>query len=183
MPLLGQQKNLVDQKKSPQQKNIQQPKNPQVIFKNPITSFHYNVTISYANGAKEQGSIEVPFKVITVMYKQGKAIVKRTESMSALKSIQFLKWKIEKKKSNAYGFFPNNITVIFKDRTIIERHGNIKGFNKLTFYRKDKPKKFIYSFFYDYWINKMWQNSGKREADFPETNPHKDTVVSILFHQ
>ncbi len=42
-------------------------------------------------------------------------------------------------------------------------------------------QKFIYTYFYDYWVNNKWDNSNSKKLTFPETNPHPATVIQFDF--
>jgi hypothetical protein len=42
-------------------------------------------------------------------------------------------------------------------------------------------KRKIYSLFYDYFKKRRWINSGSSERNYPEKNPHRETLVRIEF--
>ncbi len=157
------------------------PKNP-ILPKNPNQQFNTSIKNSrkaiviYKSGLKKFGTLQYLFSHIPCVQNKKKQSLKIT----SIYKIFILQWKKQKIKNNTYIFFPVKFKITYKNRKVFICNSRIKSLERLTFYTK-KRKRYIYTFFYDYWMKDRWSNSQSKDASYPEKNPHDRTVVSIIF--
>ncbi len=144
----------------------------------------FRVEVVFGNGEIKRGNILLPDKKI-IFQRVNRKDGNRTERISAIKSVKFLKWMKKNIKDNIFLFSPVSSIIILKNNSKIYYNKNIKIFNRIDFYTDgNKKRKYkIYSIFYDYWYNNRWEISKSRNINYPETNPNDRSVVEIKFLQ
>jgi hypothetical protein len=156
------------------------PHTPSVDLKEKKREHSYPVLIDFPQNKKIRGSILFNIQRIRVLVSGGGG--SRYISISEIKSVDFLQWRGKEYRENSYLFKPSKTKISLNDGSSLIISGNLPLFNRVRFLPRGKNAiKSIYPVFYDYYKNSKWINSGSRERDFPENNPHKDTLVRIVF--
>ncbi len=140
----------------------------------------YRVSLINARGDKRSGLLALKTDFIAIDVSDHGSIEKRKGNISSIDSIEFNKWKGTEIRGNEFLFYPAQIKIVFADKKIIECRSDIKILNRLTLI-DGKNSVSLYTYFYDYRENNAWRNTGQPDMSYPETNPHEDTVVRIVF--
>jgi len=143
---------------------------------------NYQVSLINARGEKKSGSLVLTFDSIDVNVSDTGANEIRKISLSSIDSIEFIRWKGTEVRKNVFMFHPSQINILLSDKKTLECRSNIKQFNKISF-RDGKRIHIAYAYFFDYRENNVWRNSGQADMLYPETNPHENTVVRIIFNR
>ncbi|MCP4129896.1 MAG: hypothetical protein GY754_02660 [bacterium] len=143
------------------------------------TAAWYPVRIDFANKKYVEENLlfssgSISFIVVT----KGKTQIRKV-AVSDISTLEFLKWKGEKINKKTYRFYPAKIRVTLKDKSAFLSKNPGPVFNRLTV--EAKKKRMYYSYFYEYRVKGKWEYSKKKETGYPETHPHKETVVKIRF--
>jgi len=97
--------------------------------------------------------------------------------ISDLTKINILKWKRSEKKTDSYIFYPDRYELFFRDYRNQIVNGNIESLNKIIVMEKKSYN--IYLYYYDYFKDNKWTNSGGRDFNAAFTTPIDGTVISI----
>ncbi len=137
-------------------------------------------TVVNARGDKRTGSLVVKFGSLEVETMEGGARRKTAVAIADIESIEFTRWRGTERRKHEFTFYPSDMKIILRDKKMLLCTGGAALLNRLAF-RSGGESRFIYSYFYDYWKNNAWRNSGQSDRNYPETNPFGDTLVKILF--
>ena len=140
----------------------------------------YRVSLINARGDKRSGLLALKTDFIDIDVSDHGSVEKRKVSIASIDSIEFKKWKGTEGRGNEFLFYPAQIKITLADKKIIECRSDIKILNRLTLI-DGKNSVSQYTYFYDYRENNAWRNSGRSDLSYPETNPHEDTVLQIVF--
>jgi len=153
---------------------IKLPKIPDINF-NDISNKDYNVKLTFNNKEMAEGSIQLRLSSITVYVEKKRVQI----NISQISSIVIKSWKGYKRGDSAHIFYPIVFEISLSDKNKYIAY-NVPGLLKILF-KQNISQKYVYSYFYDYWKNNKWQNSGSSILSYPETNPHPQTLVQIDF--
>jgi hypothetical protein len=140
----------------------------------------FRVSLINARGDKRSGLLALKTDFIDIDVSDHGSVEKRKVNISSIDSIEFNKWKGAEARENEFLFYPARIKIVFADKKIIECRSDIKILSRLNLI-DGKNSVFLYTYFYDYRKNNAWRNTGQADMSYPETNPHEDTVVRIVF--
>ena len=133
-----------------------------------------------AHGERIEGELLVSFASLDLVMTTDKGSAKKSVPLASISSIEFVRWKAQKRRNNEYAFYHSETRVTLADRTVMTGAMNIRALNRLRVKSGDRVRT-LYTYFFDYRDKDSWKNSGRKEMEFPETNPNGDTVVSITF--
>ncbi len=137
-------------------------------------------TIVTARGDKKTGTLVVKFGTIEIETMEEGARRKMAVAIADIETIEFIRWRGVERRKNEFVFYPSETKIILRDKKALAGTGRIALLNRLAF-KYGGESLFIYSYFYDYWKNGTWKNSGQTAREHPETNPIGDTLVKIIF--
>lgn len=156
------------------------PNTPSISFKEKKSENSYPVLIDFIYDKKIRGNVIFGVRRIGIPGRGGEGT--RYIKILNIKSIDFIKWRGKEYQENSYLFKPSIIKITMNDGSSLTLNGNISRLNRVRFLPDGKSSiKNVYSVFYDYYKNKKWVNSGYSERNYPEKNPHRETLVRIEF--
>jgi len=92
--------------------------------------------------------------------------------------ITITKW-LKRRKGTGWFFYPDSYEIILKDRSRILHDGNLEFLNRLRFVRTEGGEISLFTYFYDYFRNGKWVNTGTPgEKNIPSV-PAAGTVYII----
>ncbi|MBN2161124.1 MAG: hypothetical protein JW807_17185 [Spirochaetes bacterium] len=138
------------------------------------------VTVVTARGDTVTGVLVVPFDSLDIEAAGDGPKGAVTVRVADIDSIEFTRWAGKERRKNEFAFYHSAARITLKDKQVIECGRNIPALDRLVF-RDEKRSRSLYSYFYDYLKNGAWKNSGETDIAYPETNPHADTLVRIIF--
>ncbi len=138
------------------------------------------VTIVTARGDSRTGSMALQFGSIEVHAAEEGTFRKRTVPFGEIESIEFTRWRGTERRKNEFTFRHWEVNIVLRDKKALRCRGTIPVLDRIHF-RDSRGRRAVYSFFYDYWKDGVWKNSGKSDRSYPETNPLGDTLVKIIF--
>jgi len=97
--------------------------------------------------------------------------------ISDLARINILMWKRSERKFNSHIFYPDRYELLFRNNKSQIINGNIESLNKIRVV--GKKGYCIYLYYYDYFKNGKWINSGIANFDATFTTPVNGSVISI----
>ena len=97
--------------------------------------------------------------------------------VSDLTKINILMWKRAERKLNSYIFYPDRYELYFRDYRSQIINGNIESLNKIRVV--GKKNNYIYLYYFDYFKDGKWINSGGKDFDAAITTPIDGGVISI----
>jgi hypothetical protein len=152
------------------------PKDPSVEFNfNGSNEKTFPVEIDCAGIQKINGKIYLKTANISFVNNGEKLQIK----IEDLKSIEFLEWREKADENNSFIFIPSK--VFLEDKKGHQYDLNeLPEFNMIEYSENSKRKK-MYAYFYDYWKNGKWQNSGTEDRSYPLKNPLQGTMLKIIF--
>lgn len=103
---------------------------------------------------------------------------KKSVPIAEISCIEFIRWQGQKRRKNEYAFYHSEIRVTLADKTAIQCKKNVRELNRLRLRNGDRTVS-LFTYFFDYRDKDAWRNSGQKEMNYPETNPHGATVVRI----
>ena len=143
----------------------------------------YEVTVVTAQGERVSGFLLAGAAVIEAEVAEKGGITIKSIPLSGIASVEILRWRGKRLRKEEYVFRPAHFRITLADKTVYECSNDIKIFAKMRI-RSLKRVRAVYAYYYDYRELNRWKNSGKEDMRYPETNPHGDTAVRILFtHQ
>lgn len=163
--------------------SIEGPASPSVPFvKEPAHQMHtYRVTVVFAHGGQLDGRIHLPSDTVHINVEREGKIVTINEKVMAINEISFNRWKGTDKGSGGYIFNTVLVEVILNRDNARIIAVRIPAFNRFIL-ETSKGKQICFNYYYDYYINGVWKNSGSTEKAYPDTKPHPDTVIKIIFN-
>lgn len=160
-----------------------EPSSPAVEMRDPdgaVKETDCPATIVTARGGKRTGTLALKPGKIELEVMENGARRRMSVSLADVESIEFSRWRGTERRKGEFVFHPSEARIVLWNRKVLLCTGGIPLLNRVSFtYRGER--RFIYSFFYDYWKNNAWKNSGQRGRDYPETAPFGDTLVKIIF--
>ncbi len=88
-------------------------------------------------------------------------------------------WNKSKKGSGCWIFYPEGYEIILKDNSRVSHRGNIAFLNRIRFVEGKKKQSYIYTYFYDYYKNGKWVNTGIAGLEGRPSNPASGSVYII----
>ncbi len=137
-------------------------------------------TIVTARGDKKTGTLTVKFGSIEVSADEGGTLRKMSLPIAAIDSIEFTRWRGVERRKNEFAFYPAGMKITMLNKKVLLCNGGVSLLNRLAF-RDSGGSRFVFAYFYDYWKNGAWRNSGQSDRSYPETNAPGDTLVKIIF--
>lgn len=159
------------------------PSSPSVELRDPRDAGRKSdlpATIATARGDKKTGTLTVKFGSMEVSAEEGGAPRKMSLSIADIDSIEFTRWRGVERRKNEFAFYPAGMKITLLNKKVLLCGGGVPLLNRLAF-KNGGESRFLYSYFYDYWKNGAWKNSGQSDRSYPETNAPGDTVVKIIF--
>ena len=98
-------------------------------------------------------------------------------NISDVTKINILMWKRGERKINGYTFYPDRYELFFRNYKSQIINGNIESLNKIRVI--DKKSFYIYLYYFDYFKNGKWINSGAADFNASFTTPIEGSVLSI----
>ncbi len=145
-----------------------------------LGDYRYRASLVNARGEKKAGLLALKEDFIDAdITERGPSEIRRIK-ISGIDVIEFIKWKGTAAKGNGFLFYPSEIKITLTDKSALKSRSDIKALNRLVLSEGNKSY-IMYSCFYDYRENDIWRNTGEADISYPETNPHGDTVVRIVF--
>ena len=142
----------------------------------------FRVVVILAGGDQLAGMLHMPFDTLTFRTaEKGRSLV-RTEKLDTIKEIIFRRWCPRQRSEEKFLFFPCETEIVTAADTVFRCYDRISALDRFHLYSGEK-KQYCYSYFYDYYKDGLWQNSGSPEKDFPQKNPHRKTVIKIIMTQ
>lgn len=92
--------------------------------------------------------------------------------------ITVMKWSVQRKGSN-WIFYPDRYEIILKNKTVLMHEGNLGFFNRIRFVRSEGRENTLYTYFYDYFRNGKWINTGAAGEKTPPLKPAAGTAYII----
>ncbi|HOP28135.1 MAG TPA: hypothetical protein P5120_12540 [Spirochaetota bacterium] len=92
--------------------------------------------------------------------------------------ITVIKWSGQRKGSG-WVFYPDRYEIILKDKSRILYEGNLGFLNRLRFIGSEGGERALFMYFYDYYINGKWVNTGVSGEKTPPLNPAAGTSYII----
>jgi hypothetical protein len=90
--------------------------------------------------------------------------------------INVLLWE-KRSRLNKHTFYPSRYEVFYSDYKKEILNGNVESLNKIR--TADKKSGYIYLYYYDYYRNGKWTNSGVSDFDGLVSKPAEGCAVSI----
>ena len=149
----------------------------------------YSVILRFSHGVELSGTIFLPQKEFTVLYKQKGFIFKKNYSWNFVKYLEVTAWKPtllqRSKRRYSYRFNPWKYKILFRDGKLIEREMNLGYLQQLQLHTSYGTTS-IYSYFFDYWQQNsqkkwLWLNTGQTQFSYPQYNPVERVLVAISF--
>lgn len=137
-------------------------------------------TVEMATGEKMTGVLVITFDSLEIETAEAGGSRVTAVPLGAIDSIEFIRWAGKELRKNEFAFYHAAARITLTDKKVIESVRNIPALNRLVF-KDAKGSRRLYSFFYDYRKDGTWKNSGKADIAYPETNPHGDALVRIMF--
>ena len=139
-------------------------------------------TVVFASGDRLKGRIVLVKESFTIPKKESITGAKETIKYSDVSEIAVRRWCPKDMGRGGYLFRPCSVEVkLFSGSLCMCQTVNIlEGFSFID--GKGRRHKF-YGTFYDYLKKGKWGNSGSGERRYPETNPHRETAVLIVFER
>lgn len=138
------------------------------------------VTVVTARGERITGILLTGAAAVDVEVAENGAVVKKSVPLAGIASVEILRWQGKSLRKEEYVFRPAHIRLTMADKTVYECLKDIRIFGTLRVRALNRVRA-VYSYFYDYRRDKKWKNSGMEDIRYPETNPHGDTAVQIVF--
>ncbi|MBN2080160.1 MAG: hypothetical protein JW838_14420 [Spirochaetes bacterium] len=135
-----------------------------------------------ARGGKMRGVLQVGVSILDVPVHRGDSTSTVRISISDIDSIEFLRWRGREIRKGEFAFRPVRVRITLRDGTVMESAGHIAALARFTL-REGGRVRTVFSCFHDYRKNGRWAHSGATGIDHPETNPHGDTLVRIVFEK
>ncbi len=126
------------------------------------------------------GTVFFPTAEMTFYFEKNGKPYQNTFPMTNLESIEFLKWKGYRQKDGSFIFYPLSTRVSLKDGSTITCTYYLESLGKLE-YRNLTGSTALYAYFYEYRSGGLWQNSKKRELQYPETHPPHGCLKKLIF--
>jgi hypothetical protein len=133
-----------------------------------------------ARGERIEGELQLSFTTLELDVIVDNNPAKKSVPLAEISSIEFVRWQGRKRRNNEYAFYHSEIRVTLVDKTAIQCKKNVRELNRLRLRNGDRTGS-LYTYFLDYREKDAWRNSGQKEMNYPETNPHGATVVRINF--
>ncbi|HOD13305.1 MAG TPA: hypothetical protein PLA65_16900 [Spirochaetota bacterium] len=131
-----------------------------------------------AQGGRIEGELLLPFATLELGVPADGTAKKRPVPLAEIASIEFTRWRGQRRQKNEYAFYPSLIRVTLADKTALETGAGIRVLHKLRL-RTGERSRTLYSYFFDYREKDAWKNSGEKDMAYPEKNPHGETVIKI----
>ncbi len=138
------------------------------------------VTIVTARGDSTTGFIDLQSGFIEVQAAEEGTYSKKNVAFGDIQSIEFTRWRGAERRKNEFVFRHWEMRIVLIDKKALQCRGNIPALNRIAF-RDSRGGRAVFSFYYDYWKDGAWKNSGRTDRIYPETNPLGDTLVKIIF--
>ncbi len=138
------------------------------------------VLLVTARGGRMRGRLTVGAPDLDVPVLRGDAIQTVKVAVADIGSIEFLRWRGRELRKNEYSFRPVAIRIILRDGREVESAGHVAALERFTF-REDDGVRTVFSRFRDYRKRGRWVHSGATAMDHPDTHPHGDALVRIVF--
>ncbi|HOT47151.1 MAG TPA: hypothetical protein PLM53_19670 [Spirochaetota bacterium] len=159
------------------------PSSPSVELRDPRDAGRKSdvpATIVTARGDRKTGTLTMKFGSMEVSAEEGGAHRKISIAIAEIDSIEFTRWRGVERRKNEFAFYPAKMKITLLDKRVLMCNGGVSLLHRLPF-RDGGGSRFIYAYFYDYWKNGAWKNSGRSDRSYPETTAPGDTVVKIIF--
>ncbi len=100
----------------------------------------------------------------------------RVLKLNDISKINITLWE-KRSKINRHIFYPSQYEIFFRDYRKVIINGNIELLNRVK--RSNKKSGYIYLYYYDYFKNGKWINSGVSDFNAPVSKPAEGCAVSI----
>ncbi len=140
----------------------------------------FEVTVITAKGERITGFFLAGAAIVEAEVAEKGGVVKKNIPLSAIASVEILRWQGKPVRKEEYVFRPARIKMTLADKTVYECVNDIRLFDRMRVRALNRVRA-VYAYYYDYRSKNRWKNSGKEDMRYPETNPHGDTVVQIIF--
>lgn len=138
------------------------------------------VLLVTARGGRMRGRLTVEAPDLDVPVLRGDVIQTVKVAVADIGSIEFLRWRGRELRKNEYSFRPVVIRIILRDGREVESAGHVAALERFAF-REDDAVRTVFSRFRDYRKSGRWVHSGATAMDHPDTHPHGDALVRIVF--
>ncbi len=138
------------------------------------------VLLVTARGGRMRGRLTVEAPDLDVPVLHGHVIQTVSVAVVDIASIEFLRWRGRQLRKNEYSFRPVVIRIILRDGREVESAGHVAALERFAF-REDDGVRAVFSRFRDYRKSGRWVHSGATAMDYPDTHPHGDALVRIVF--
>lgn len=138
------------------------------------------VLLVTARGGRMRGRLTVGARDLDVPVLHGDVVQTVKVAVADIGSIEFLRWRGRELRKNEYSFRPVVIRIILRDGRQVETAGHVAALERFTF-REDDAVRTVFSRFRDYRKGGRWVHSGATAMDHPDTHPHGDALVRIVF--
>jgi len=160
---------LVSQIKSPVVDDV-----PEVVFNSAETSEKFKVSATLYGKRVVTGE---------VVLNAGASINPSADSgriypFRDISRITVMKWSKERKGSG-WIFYPGRYEIILRDKTRIMHDGNLGFLNRIRFIKSGGGESFLFTYFYDYFRNGKWANSGVSAESSLHSTPAAGTLYII----
>jgi hypothetical protein len=161
-----------------------EPTDPVVDFSAPSSTASqflvFSASLISATGQRMSGSLLLKFDSIGIDIGKNGSVEKRKIEILRIKRIDFIEWKGKSLGNNGFVFYPSRTRFTLQDGESHVCDHDIGVLNRMLF-KDSGGTRAVYTYFYDYRKQGVWENSGRPEIDYPENNPLEDTIVTIIF--
>jgi hypothetical protein len=133
-----------------------------------------------AKGQRMSGSLLLKFSTIGVDVGENNPAEKIEIEILHIRRIDFIGWKGKALGNNGFVFYPSRTRFTLHDGESYVCNHDVGEFNRMLF-KDSRGTRAMYTYFYDYRKQGVWENSGKTEIDYPPNDPLPDTIVTIIF--
>lgn len=102
----------------------------------------------------------------------------RIYTFSDISRITVVKWSVQRKGSG-WIFYPDRYEIVLKNKTVIQHDGNLGFLNRIRFARSEGRESTLFTYFYDYFRNGKWLNTGAAGEKTPPSKPAAGTLYII----
>ena len=101
-----------------------------------------------AQGGRIEGELLLPFATLELGVPADGTAKKRPVPLAEIASIEFTRWRGQRRQKNEYAFYPSLIRVTLADKTALETGAGIRVLHKLRL-RTGERSRTLYSYFFD----------------------------------
>jgi len=153
---------------------------PDVPFEEP-GEHRYRATVELSGGKPLKGSLVFAGETLSTVCKTRDDVITTEVKIGDINSIIITAWAPSKSKNDRYLFYPSEMKIRHKGGEF-GRCNVPKLLWKLNF-DAGKNRRYLYTYFFEYWDRDRWGNSGKSDFSFPMENPLPGTVRKIVLSE